>query len=246
MKFNSLTLFLISTIVFSSCSDNNDSNNFPITSANITGSVLLYNEGTLAIENSIMTVTLEGTTPLISANTAANGNFTLNNVPFGTYTVIYEKEGFGTFKKFNLVQNNTAVSIPITDIPSLGQSSSTEISNLSVSVVGNDAVISVTTTPGGNSGNRRYIRYFLSNSPNVSAANYRYASEAFTSQINPKDLTITSSVLSSSGFSAGDVIYVKAYGDSYYSNKYNDTNLGRIIFPNLNIVSAAAVSFTMP
>ena len=100
MKLNYLTFGLIVLLGTSSCSKDEDPATDPITKANITGSVNLYDEGTTQIDNSNMTVKVEGTTPAISATTDANGDFTLSDVPFGTYTILYEKSGFGTFKKF--------------------------------------------------------------------------------------------------------------------------------------------------
>lgn len=228
----------------SSCSKDEDPTPDPITKANITGSVNLYDEGTTQIDNSNMTVKVEGTTPSISATTDANGDFILADVPFGTYTILYEKSGFGTFKKFDIEHVNNATAILNT--PSIGEISTTQITNLQANVSGNDIIISVTTNPAGSNGNTRYVRYFLSTDSNVSNENYTYFSPGLVSQINPKEITLSNNDLTSAGFSTGETVFVKVYGDSFWSNEYDDLDLGRNVFPNLNMTSNNSVSFIVP
>ena len=228
----------------SSCSKDEDPTPDPITKANITGSVNLYDEGTTQIDNSNMTVKVEGTTPSISATTDANGDFILADVPFGTYTILYEKSGFGTFKKFDIEHENNATAILNT--PSIGEISTTQITNLEANVSGNDIIISVTTNPAGSNGNTRYVRYFLSTDSNVSSENYTYFSPGLVSQINPKEITLSNNDLTSAGFSTGETVFVKVYGDSFWSNEYDDLDLGRNVFPNLNMTSNNSVSFIVP
>ena len=244
MKLNHLTFGLIILLGISSCSKDEDPTPVPITKANITGSVNLYDEGTTQIDNSNMTVKVEGTTPAISATTDANGDFTLSDVPFGTYTILYEKSGFGTFKKFDIEHKNNATAILNT--PSIGEISTTQITNLEANVSGNDIIISVTTNPAGSNGNTRYVRYFLSTDSNVSSENYTYFSPGLVSQINPKEITLSNNDLTSAGFSTGETVFVKVYGDSFWSNEYNDPDLGRNVFPNLNMTSTNSVSFIVP
>jgi hypothetical protein len=243
-KLHYLTLSLLLILGFTSCSDSGDSTPAPITKANIIGSVNLYDEGTMQIENSGMTVKLEVTG--FSATTDTNGDFTLLDSPFGTYILIYEKSGFGTFKTFNLEHTNTGAPTIITVTPSLGETSTTQVTELAASVNGNDVLISATTNPAGNNGNTRYVRYFLSADSNVSNENYTYYSPGLVSQINPYEITLSQNDLTSAGFSSGQTVYVKVYGDSFFNNEYEDTNLGRKVFPNLNTTSANSVSFVVP
>ncbi|MDP5000746.1 MAG: carboxypeptidase-like regulatory domain-containing protein [Flavobacterium sp.] len=241
MKFKIL-MFILAIATVSCSSD--DSNNDPITKANITGSVNLYDEGTTLLDESNMLVKVVGTNPLITALTNSNGQFVLEDVPFGTYTIEYEKEQYGVFKKFNFSHQGNANAI--TEIPSLGKTSSTEITDLLVNIVNGQVVFSITTSPAGNNSNRRYVRYFLSTSATVSNSNYMYHSPTFISQINPYQSTLTQTELINAGFTSGQTVYVKAYGESYWSNEYLDVNLNKKVFPNLNTVSANAVSFVVP
>jgi hypothetical protein len=66
------------------------------------------------------------------------------------------------------------------------------------------------------------------------------------SQINPYEVTLSQNDLLNAGFSSGQTLYVKAYGDSFWSNEYFDPELDRKVFPNLNKNAAAAVSFVVP
>jgi hypothetical protein len=241
MKFKIL-MFILAIATVSCSSD--DSNNDPITKANITGSVNLYDEGTTLLDESNMLVKVVGTNPLITALTNSNGQFVLEDVPFGTYTIEYEKEQYGVFKKFNFSHQGNANAI--TEIPSLGKTSSTEITDLLVNIVNGQVVFSITTSPAGNNSNRRYVRYFLSTSATVGNSNYMYHSPTFISQINPYQSTLTQTELINAGFTSGQTVYVKAYGESYWSNEYLDVNLNKKVFPNLNTVSANAVSFIVP
>ena len=244
MKLNYLTFGLVVLLGITSCSTEEDPTPEPITEANIIGSVNLYDEGETQIDNSNMTVKLEGTG--FSTTTDADGDFTLMEVPFGTYTLIYEKSGFGTFKKFDLEHTNTGSSTIITKTPSLGETSTTQVTALTTSVNGNDIQFSITTDPGGNNGNARYVRYFLSTDSNVSNENYTYYSAGLISQINPYEITLSQNDLTSAGFSSGQTVYMKVYGDSFWSNEYDDTDLGRKVFPNLNMTSSNSVSFVVP
>lgn len=98
MKNILFPLVTIVSVLLFSCSNNDNEPTTP-TKAAISGSVILYDEGTTLLDKSNMNVKVVGTTPLIQTTTNAEGKFTLPEVPFGTYTLEYSKTGFGTFKK---------------------------------------------------------------------------------------------------------------------------------------------------
>lgn len=238
-------IVLISSIMFFSCSNNDDSNPTP-TQAAISGSVILYDESTTLTDKSNMTVAVMGTNPLIQTTTDTDGTFELPNVPFGTYTLTYTKTGYGTFKKIGIEHGNNGQATVLSSIPSLGQQSTTTVTNLEASVTGTTVTLSITTNPGGNTSNRRYVRYFLSTDSGVGSTNYLYYSPVFTAQINPFEKNITLSELQTAGFSSGQQVYVRAYGESFWDNAYDDPTVSRRIFPNLNLNTVAATSFVVP
>lgn len=229
-----------------SCGSDTDSDSLPRTAADIVGSVNLYDEGTNALDNSGMQVRVEGSSPLIAATTDANGRFVLSDVPFGTYTLVYEKEGFGTFKKHEVLHENTGTTTPITETPSLGQRSTTEITDLGVERLAGELILRITTEPAGNSANRRYVRYLLGTESSLDLENYRAFSPVFVAQINPFELTLSQTDLQDAGFTSGQTVFVRAYGDSFWSNAYLDPELGYTVFPNVHPNAAEPVSFVMP
>jgi hypothetical protein len=245
MKLLPLSWSFILILFITSCSSNDDSP-AAATRANISGSVNLYNESTNLVDLSNMTVSVLGTMPLISAVTDAEGKFVLSNVPFGTYTLEYTKNGYGTYKKFGVVHGTNGQATALTATPSLGQVSTTSITGITASTSANQVVLSISTNPGGSAANRRYIRYFLSTSQSVSATNYSYYSPVFTSQINPFEKTILATELISAGFTSGQQVYVRAYGDSFWDNAYDSSEFNRRIFPNLNANTVPAATFIVP
>jgi hypothetical protein len=245
MKLLPLSWSFILILFITSCSSNDDSP-AAATRANISGSVNLYNESTNQMDLSNMTVSVLGNMPLISAVTDAQGKFVLSNVPFGTYTLEYTKNGYGTYKKFGVIHGTNGQATALTATPSLGQVSTTSITGITASTSANQVVLSISTNPGGSAANRRYIRYFLSTSQSVSATNYSYYSPVFTSQINPFEKTILATELISAGFTSGQQVYVRAYGDSFWDNAYDSPEFNRRIFPNLNANTVPAATFIVP
>jgi hypothetical protein len=230
-------------ILFSCNGGDDEVTNPPIpTQADIAGKVKLYDEGDTQIDNSNMTVKLEGSSK--SATTDEAGDFVLTQVAFGTYNLVYEKEGYGTFKKFGVEHKDGKTFIPET--ASLGEVSTTKVTVLEAAVEGGNVLVSVTTDPAGSLGNKRFVRYFLSTDPGVSDEKYTYYSGVILFENNPVRLVLTPDFLEGEGFASGQTVYVKAYGDSVFANEYLDPDLNRWVFPNLNMNAADAVSFVVP
>lgn len=235
---------LISAIVFFSC-EGNDSDSEPDTVADINGSVLLFTEGSAAAANSGgMKVTVDGTNPSLSVVTDGLGKFTIRDVPFGTYTLVYEKDGYGTFKR-GAVQHKAGGTF-LTDIPSFGQLSTTRVTEFRINPSGTSLQVTATTDPGGNSGNRRYLRFFFSTQSTVSSSNYLAFSPTFISQENPFGKFFTANEIAALGLTPGTIVFVRAYGDSFFGNSYVDPVSGKTVFPNLNASSVPAVQVTIP
>ena len=73
-----------------------------------------------------------------------------------------------------------------------------------------------------------------------------YYSATYVAQINPFQVTLSQTDLINAGFTSGQTVYVKAYGESYWSNEYLDSDLNKMIFPNLNLSTTNSVSFIVP
>lgn len=241
-----ISAFVLSALFFGCSSDGND-DLIPANSGSISGSVNLYDEGTTPTDKSGMKVTATSSTTSFSATTNADGAFSIPDVPYGTYTLLYEKSGYGTYKRFNIQHSDTGTgNTPISDTPSLGTHSTTQIPNLEARISGADVILSITTNPAGSNANSRYIRYFLHTKSEVSAENYSFFSSGIVSRINPLEITLTVQDLTNAGFSSGQTVYARAYGDSFWSNAYEDLEIGRFQFPNLNATSSNFVSFVVP
>lgn len=238
-------LFLNLLIVSVGCSNDDNTPATPA-SGSISGEVMLYDEGTVNLGGEGMTIIVQDSDPQIMATTNSLGQFTLENVPFGTHTLSYEKEGYGTFKRFEveLTADNSPLSLE--DTPSLGQLSTTAVVEITAEVEGDEVTLFVGTDPAGNVGNIRYVRFFLRDRENVSDERYGYFSETIAAGNNPVEFNLTRSQLESLGFAQGSEVYVIAYGDSFWSNDYLDPNESIFVFPNLNPSTVAPITFEVP
>ncbi|KPQ14401.1 MAG: Carboxypeptidase regulatory-like domain [Algoriphagus marincola HL-49] len=234
--------FSVLPAFFFSCGGNETPEPNP-TQGSISGSVFLYDESSNRVSPEGMRIVLEqNSSTELSSLTNSEGKFSFENIPFGTVNLRFEKEEYGTFKINEI--SHQSLSTPITNIPSLGKKSTTQITELEV-VTGNDSFTArVSTNPAGNSSNRRYIRFFFSTEDDISNENYQAFSPIFISQENPFERTFSRSELNEWGFTSEGDFYVRVYGESFWSNNYDDPSTGKTIFPNLNptTVSAELVS----
>ncbi len=244
MKKLGLLISISLIIGIFSCKDGEDLEPDYGTKADLLGSVILFDEGSHELPNDSMIVSIIGSHPSISDTTDADGNFVFKDVNYGTYSISYSKNGFGFFT-LNHVYHQKGETI-ISTIPQLGQYSSTHITQLTANVGGSNISIFATTDPNASNGNMRYLRFFFSASDNVSSIHYDGFSSIVIAQMNPFEYKLNLHKLIDMGFNSGDKIWVKAYGESLHSNDYIDLITGNHIFPNLNLHSAAAVSFIMP
>jgi hypothetical protein len=219
----------------------------PATTATISGSVMLYNEATTLVEKNGMTVTVEGSSPVLSATTGTDGRFSIANVPFGNKTLVFSKTGFGTFKIFNIDhKSNNGLGTTLTNTVSLGQLSTTTITDLDGAAVAGDFVVNPTTAPAASNGAPKYVRLFFHTANTVSNTVYTRYSDVYNIRINPGNITLTKTYLNGLGFTSGSTVYVRAYGESFWSNNYTDPTLNRDVFPNQNVTSAPAIAMIVP
>jgi len=237
-------LFVASLALLTACGKDDEPTPDP-TTAPISGTVALYDEATTAADKSGMTVTVEGTT--LKATTAADGKFAIANVPFGNKNLVFEKAGYGTFKVFNIDHKlNNGSGTLLTNTYSLGKLSTTTITDLDGTPGTGEYLINPTTSPAASNGSPKYVRLFFHTANTVSNTVYTKYSDAYTVRINPGNITLTKTFLNNLGFTSGSTIYVRAYGESFWSNNYTDPTLTRDVFPNQNATSAAAIAIVVP
>lgn len=226
------------------CSKDDDNHPEPA-KADIFGFVSLYDEGTNKLDDASMAVYIDGKKDMYSATTNSDGRFSIKDIELGTYTVVFAKNGYGTYKIYDVKVESDEGHVSL-NTPSLGQLSTTEVTSLIANIDGSDVVLTYETSPAGNSNSPKYIRYFFNDDSNVSSDVYKHYTEVYEIKSNPHEREFSKNDLIDMGFKSGDKVYVKVYGDSFWSNEYDDPDLSRKVFPNLNANSASEVSFVVP
>lgn len=241
--------FLIMAV--SACSKDESDDNPQTTTGGISGKVSLEDEfGNPLSSSSGMKITSSSSN---YDETDADGNFLISGLNEGSYTLVYEKAGFGTFRKFNIpVQPNGGDGITeLTGTDILAMSSTTVVSNLAVALNTSDSTLTISCDigPSPSVSNPRSFRLFFGNNAAVTSADY-----VFTPPVSWSATTSSGSVtgfqrslLYNAGFVKGATAYMVAYGESARSNSYTDPSSGKKIYPNLNTGSPSnVVQFIVP
>ena len=213
--------------------------------ADVFGAVKLFNEGPTQISNAGMVVSILGSIPLKKDTSDADGNFRLSDVLFDKITVVYSKEGYGTYKLINLPHDNTGQHNQL-PTPVLGQLSSTSVIGLTDSVGTDHVRLFITIDPEATVDDPKYVRLFFGSVNTVDFNEYTSTFKLTFIDETPNEVLLTPIQLSNLGFPSGTTVYVRAYGDSFYSNDYFDPGTGFQVFPNVSPVSASEVSFVSP
>jgi hypothetical protein len=243
----SLTRFgIYSLVIIGRFACKKEENNTPAPTVlyDIIGSVNLYDQGPTAVSDSGMTVAIEGSNPSISAVTDIDGKFTLSEVPKGTYTLTYSKANYGVYKRFDVDHTSNQETI-ITNNPSLGQKSTTQVTISQANVVNDTLVLTTQTNPAGNVGTSVYLRVLFGKDSNLNPTNFEHFSPVYQSNNSPSVIKFSKQELLSFGFQSGEKVYVEVNGDSFFSNDYFDPTLNRQVFPNL-LHSVGVLDFTVP
>jgi len=161
------------------------------------------------------------------------------------------KEGYGTLKVFGISHTyNKGTLATIVPTIQFGKKSSTAVSKFAVSSAVFEGIPGVSfayeVTPTPSTSNKAFTRIFLSTSPNVSNTDYTAYTQVHAFSNNINILGFTADDLTGLGFTSGQTVYAKMYGESLQSNEYEDPNTGKVVFPNINPNSPAAVSFKVP
>jgi hypothetical protein len=236
--------FFFSILILVSCKKENNSPE-PITIADITGSVNLYDESTNKMDGAEMTISIEDSDPKLTVITNTKGIFTLSDIPFGTYDLSYSKTGYGTYKIFGIdhTGGQCGCTTVLREIPSLGKKSTSRIDHLSASPSGSDIILSLGVTPAPDSDHPGYIRLFFHTEAKVSYTNYLEFLGNYEIKTDPAEIKLSQSDMTDMGFYKGSIVYVIAYSDSYYTNQYTDPKQNTIVFPNLSLKSSMPVDF---
>jgi hypothetical protein len=244
MKVGFLIISLFVLLGFGSCTK--DEPTPPdVSAADIFGSLKLFDEGQTQIDNAGMAVSIEGTVPLITDTSDSDGNFRLPDVPFGLPTIVYSKEGYGTYKNMGFQHNNTGHDNEL-PTPVLGQLSSTEVTDVTFTLGTDNVRIFITIDNEGTVDEPKYVRLFFGSFNTVDYNEYTSTFKLTLITPVPNEVLLTPIQLSNLGFPAGETVFVKVYGDSFYSSDYFDPGTLFQVFPNVNPNSAPEVTFVSP
>ena len=240
---------ILLTTCFISCSKTNPG---PPISGKLSGTIQTWDDKSTAIaDKGGITVTTEYPAAN-STTTDTSGKFSFDNLDFDKYDISFSKPGYGTYKIFSYAHNNnpattqTVNTIPLINFAKISTTAITNLVYLKASVNGVVGVsFQVTVSPNPTTLKRAFIRYFLSNSSSVSDTSYAVYTPPIGTSTTVATDGFTNDELTGYGFTKGQKIYIKAYGESLRSNDYDDPNLRKRVFPNLNPTSAPAISFVM-
>lgn len=197
---------------------------------NIVGFVrLLDKDGNELIDRSGIKITMNNK---YTATTNSSGKFELNGVEVGTYIVVFEKPGFGTYKKYNFTfaggeRPGVLHDIFLLELPAfeLTQLHVYPQDNLGVQVIGG-----MTEVQGYN------FTYYFSDHEDVTNTDFNY-SYGYSFCCDPIDEFDHFISLAGGTFSKGQTIYMTLYA-SNATNKFGEYNyfdyeLGKTIDPAL-------------
>jgi len=218
-------IFLIafSVLLLCSCKKTTTEELLPVPKTTVKGVVALFDSTGARVPNATgVTVSIDSTT--FTTTTDSDGNYTINNVAQGEYTITCSKTGYSTYKatnQFVLVEYST------TNIPPvyLYAPSIVTITNLTVQNSDSSCTISYTINPPSNFISE-YVTFFISTSSTVSPSNYIMP----ISFVSSYGSTITTQVSSLyQYFPSGSTVYIVAYG-SYSGIHYTSPSTGKIVY----------------
>jgi len=246
-------LFIFMLAVFISCKKDDDHpSDEPsiLTKANIEGSVKLFDEWGNPLPKDRMLITMNNGSNNYWAETEKDGSFLFLNVLYArNYTISYSKSGFGTYKIFGFHHEYTGEVGKIPSTPVLGMISSTYVKTLEAIPSDTAVVFNVSISSTKEVKGNRRIRFIFHTIPEISNEVFSNFSNKFQLANSYASLTLAKDDLLEMGLESGTKYWVQAYGESYYSNAYEDDAIGRYVLPNLGYKSDEAVptvTFTMP
>jgi len=231
-------------VILGSCKK--DDNTPTVNKGTLSGTIAGYDDKTVSNSDaSGFTVAL---IPLGKTTTTdAAGKFSFSDLEYDSYDLSISKAGYGTHKVYGVNLQSSTLNVPLI---SMGATSTTTVTALTLNSTTYNGAPGVSyiysTSPVPSPSNRSFTRAFLGTFADVSNTKYTAFSPIRSNQNNNVTGGFTLDELFAMGFRTGQTVFVKLYGESYFSNSYLDPSLGRTVFPNLNPNSPAAISFVVP
>ena len=218
---------------------------------NIVGFVNSVDESGVQLSKAGVLVTVDGSTPAITATSDADGRFTLNNVRNGTYNLTFTRVGYSTFRRLGVghVGGDQATF--------LGTATLSQVSSQTVSSFTNGApsptAVNVNLTVNSPTPTTNFrVAFFASTLPNPTPATGTFVT-SFTlgtggGPINSYSTTlgINRASFNNVGFASGTTVYLAAFGSTSFFASYVDLATGRVVFPTFNTTSSPVITVVIP
>ena len=217
----------------------------PVLTGSIIGFVNSYDESGSPVSKSGVTVTIDNTTPAITATTNADGKFEFSAVKAGTYNLSFTRSGYGTIRRFGLAHVGGDQPTYL-GVYSISQAATSKIESFTFGTTVASNYINYTVSMKDlpvSSPTARFI-IFVNNTETVSSSNALY-STSWSSSSNSVSAYLYKSSLNSSGMASGNVAYAIVYPMPNFSTTYQDATTGRTVYTNLGTPSAV-VRFIVP
>ena len=233
-----------------------------ITTRTVEGTVYLYDQFGRRLPNSPnVTIIITGTTSnatyisstasYISASTDttlsdSSGNYFFSNINEGSYTITYQKSGFGTYQKFNFIITGSSNSATIPQA-TLQPYSTTVPLSLTVDTTGaadTTIRISATIDTVATATEQRELLVFVGTDSTVSSTHYDYPVRLPILSGNSASVNFYAYTY---GYSSGTKLYFIAYGfPTGPSSSYISAVTQQVVYPSLNPTPSAVTSITVP
>ncbi|MEI6583518.1 MAG: carboxypeptidase-like regulatory domain-containing protein [Chitinophagia bacterium] len=229
---------------------------------NITGIIQVYDgNGNLLQDASGVTVSLDQQS--YATQTDKMGKWTLDSVPFGTYDISIKKSGYGVGRIMGIyhaatnhgttpIAKSRAINeVSKIEVTAVNTKKTTEVNpalaSLIASGLAEDGIIFDPVFNSATPGEKK-IRLFFSNTADVSTTNYLVTEkQRFSGRANESEnYNFGLSWFVSNGFQPGQTVYVKAFGDGFVDDDYDDPISGISVFPSLAAKGSPVASFVLP
>lgn len=218
---------------------------------NIVGFVSPVDENGAALSKSGVIVSIDGTSPAVTATSNADGRFELTSVRNGTYNLTYTRSGLATFHRYGLghVGGDQPTYLGTVSLSQIATSSVTALSATS-SLLNGTVTLVVTLTSPTPTTNFRYALFASSTGPVASATGTLLFTSAATSAFSTTSYTFSTvlsrTTLTNAGFTVGSTVYLAAFGSTAVTAGYSDPATGRVLYPALSPAASPTVSVVVP
>ena len=238
----------LSLLLATGCQKDTPTPTTPVVTGPLTGFVQVDDENGAALDRSGVSVSLDNTSPKLTATTDAAGKFAFDNVPAGTYNLTFARSGLGTFRRLSVAHLGGPDPTFLPNV-TLAQVSGTVVSTLaSAGPAANGNLMLQTTAANPNGATQLRVAVYVAATTGVTAANGTllgvYAVN--TTATGAQGIVVRTADLRSAGIAAGATAYAVAYGAPVTNPSYVDPSTGRTLYADLNGTASPTLTFVAP